>query len=71
MGLLLALLLSAWMIRAHIGLEEPAAQAWIAVLLLETLPYLAALGCQIAAYWPEKQDFGARETKIQPVKAIA
>jgi exo-beta-1,3-glucanase (GH17 family)/cellulose synthase/poly-beta-1,6-N-acetylglucosamine synthase-like glycosyltransferase len=61
MGLLLALLLSAWMIRAHIGLEEPAAQAWIAVLLLETLPYLAALGCQIAAYWPEKQAASAKE----------
>lgn len=55
MGLLLALLLSAWIIGASLGLDDPAAKAWVAVLLLETIPYWAALGCQIAAYWPEKQ----------------
>ncbi|MDR1887996.1 MAG: glycosyltransferase [Zoogloeaceae bacterium] len=65
-GLLLALLLSAWMMKTHIGLEEPAARAWIAVLLLETLPYFAALACQIAAYWPEKTPHHAI---IPPAKA--
>lgn len=55
MGLLTALLLSAWITALTLGTHDPAAKAWIAVLLLETIPYWAALGCQIAAYWPEKE----------------
>jgi exo-beta-1,3-glucanase (GH17 family)/cellulose synthase/poly-beta-1,6-N-acetylglucosamine synthase-like glycosyltransferase len=65
MGLLIALLLGAWMMETHIGLAEPAARAWVAVLLLETLPYLAALGCQIAAYWPEVQESGVQVSGIK------
>ena len=55
MGLLLALLLGAGITALTLGTHDAAAKAWIAVLLLETIPYWAALGCQIAAYWPEKQ----------------
>lgn len=55
MGLLLTLLLGAGITALTLGTHDAAAKAWIAVLLLETIPYWAALGCQIAAYWPEKQ----------------
>jgi hypothetical protein len=53
-GLLLALLLAAFFTFFTLGSEEIAARAWLAVLLLETLPYWAAFGCQIAASLPEK-----------------
>ncbi|WP_085317897.1 glycosyltransferase [Derxia lacustris] len=36
------------------GFDNMEAQIWGAMLLLQSLPYQAALGCQIAALWPEK-----------------
>ncbi|MDR0735818.1 MAG: glycosyltransferase [Zoogloeaceae bacterium] len=48
-GLLAALLLSIGALIARVGLIEPAARAWIAVLALETLPYAAALLCALAS----------------------
>ncbi len=54
MILLLALLACVVSVSATLGAQDPAAKAWIAVLLFETIPYWAALGCQIASYWPEK-----------------
>ncbi|WP_082878094.1 glycosyltransferase [Methylobacillus sp. MM3] len=54
LGLLLALLVSVVSISLTLGVQDPAAKAWVAVLLFATIPYWAALGCQIASYWPEK-----------------
>ncbi|MDR2875692.1 MAG: glycosyltransferase [Methylobacillus sp.] len=54
MTLLFGLLAASVSIAASLGFNEPAARAWIAVLLFETIPYWAALGCQIASNWPEK-----------------
>jgi hypothetical protein len=54
MGLLLALLACVVSVSATLGVQDPAAKAWVAVLLFATIPYWAALGCQIASYWPEK-----------------
>ncbi|MDR3352559.1 MAG: glycosyltransferase [Zoogloeaceae bacterium] len=51
LGLLIGLLLCAWLIAGRMNPREIATQAWIAVLLLETIPYWAALGSQLAAYW--------------------
>jgi exo-beta-1,3-glucanase (GH17 family)/cellulose synthase/poly-beta-1,6-N-acetylglucosamine synthase-like glycosyltransferase len=52
LGLLLGLLLCASQIAAHMDTRETAVQAWIAVLILETIPYWAALGAQLIANWP-------------------
>ncbi|MDR2637976.1 MAG: glycosyltransferase, partial [Zoogloeaceae bacterium] len=54
LGILVALLLAAFFTFSQFGSGELSARAWIAVLLLETLPYWAALSCQIAANLPEK-----------------
>jgi exo-beta-1,3-glucanase (GH17 family)/cellulose synthase/poly-beta-1,6-N-acetylglucosamine synthase-like glycosyltransferase len=56
LGLLCALLLCALSAFHALDIREAAVQAWIAVLLLEAIPYVAALGCQIAAYWPGAGD---------------
>jgi exo-beta-1,3-glucanase (GH17 family)/cellulose synthase/poly-beta-1,6-N-acetylglucosamine synthase-like glycosyltransferase len=55
LGLLCALSLCAWATFHALDTREVATQAWIVVLLLEVIPYLAALACQIAAYWPESR----------------
>lgn len=54
LGLLLALLVCVVSVSATLGVQDPAAKAWVAVLMFATIPYWAALGCQIASYWPEK-----------------
>jgi exo-beta-1,3-glucanase (GH17 family)/cellulose synthase/poly-beta-1,6-N-acetylglucosamine synthase-like glycosyltransferase len=69
MGLLLALLISAVCVGATLGTNDPAAKAWIAVLLLATIPYWAALGCQIAAYWPERAPEKLSPPKDEPQHA--
>ncbi len=55
LGLLLALLLAAgglvWLHDAQ-GIES---RIWIGILLMQTIPYLGAILCQVAAYRPERQ----------------
>ncbi|MDR2365613.1 MAG: glycosyltransferase [Zoogloeaceae bacterium] len=52
-GLLAALLLAIGaLLHTRDGLAEPAVGVWIVVLVLEALPYIAALCCQTAALWP-------------------
>jgi exo-beta-1,3-glucanase (GH17 family)/cellulose synthase/poly-beta-1,6-N-acetylglucosamine synthase-like glycosyltransferase len=58
MALLAGLLIAAVSVAVSLGTNDPAARAWMAVLLFETIPYWAALGCQIASYWPEKAPQG-------------
>jgi hypothetical protein len=53
LGLLVALLLSAAGMVFLYGAENFETQVWIGILLLETIPYWAAILCQVAAYWPE------------------
>jgi exo-beta-1,3-glucanase (GH17 family)/cellulose synthase/poly-beta-1,6-N-acetylglucosamine synthase-like glycosyltransferase len=65
-GLLVALLLSIGILYARVGLTEPAARAWITVLALETLPYVAALLCQIAAHPPLRRPFYQRALTLMP-----
>lgn len=55
LGLLLALLTCMGAMIWMRGLADLEALVWIGVLALESLPYWAALGCQIAAYWPEQE----------------
>lgn len=54
LGLLCALLLAAagliWLHDAQ-GVES---RIWIGILLMQTIPYVGALLCQVAAYWPER-----------------
>lgn len=54
LGLLVSLLVCVVSVSVTLGVQDPAAKAWVAVLLFATIPYWAALGCQIASYWPEK-----------------
>src|SRR5574338_244254 len=58
LGLLVALLLSAWGMAFLYGTQNIETQVWIGILLLETIPYWAAILCQVAAYWPEGQPAG-------------
>jgi exo-beta-1,3-glucanase (GH17 family)/cellulose synthase/poly-beta-1,6-N-acetylglucosamine synthase-like glycosyltransferase len=59
LGLLLGLLLGAWsMYQAH-GVEDFQSQVWIGILLLECIPYVAALLCQVLAFWPEAKPSGS------------
>lgn len=58
MALLIGLLTAVVSVGVGLGTNDPAARAWMAVLLFETIPYWAALGCQIASYWPEKAPQG-------------
>lgn len=53
LGLLVALLLSAAGMVVLYGAHDFETQVWIGILLLETIPYWAAILCQVAAYWPE------------------
>jgi exo-beta-1,3-glucanase (GH17 family)/cellulose synthase/poly-beta-1,6-N-acetylglucosamine synthase-like glycosyltransferase len=53
LGLLVALLLSAAGMVVLYGANNFETQVWIGILLLETIPYWAAILCQVAAYWPE------------------
>jgi len=64
LGLLLGLLACVISVSVTLGTQDPAAKAWIAVLLFETIPYWAALGCQIASYWPEKDPESAHENAV-------
>jgi exo-beta-1,3-glucanase (GH17 family)/cellulose synthase/poly-beta-1,6-N-acetylglucosamine synthase-like glycosyltransferase len=52
LGLLFALWLAMGSVLFMRG-AEPDVLVWVAILALETIPYMAALGCQIAAYMPE------------------
>lgn len=54
MALLTGLLIAVVSVGVTLGTNDPASRAWMAVLLFETIPYWAALGCQIASNWPEK-----------------
>jgi exo-beta-1,3-glucanase (GH17 family)/cellulose synthase/poly-beta-1,6-N-acetylglucosamine synthase-like glycosyltransferase len=58
MALLLGLMVAVVSVAVSLGTNDPAARAWMAVLLFETIPYWAALGSQIASYWPEKAPQG-------------
>ena len=53
LGLLVALLLSAWGMAFLHGAANFESRIWIGILLLETIPYWSAILCQVAAYWPE------------------
>ncbi|MDY0012743.1 MAG: glycosyltransferase [Rhodocyclaceae bacterium] len=53
LGLLVALLMSAAGMIHLYGADDFETQVWIGILLLETIPYWAAILCQVAAYWPE------------------
>jgi exo-beta-1,3-glucanase (GH17 family)/cellulose synthase/poly-beta-1,6-N-acetylglucosamine synthase-like glycosyltransferase len=70
LGLLVALLLSAGGMAYLYGAHDFETQVWIGILLLETIPYVAAILCQVAAYWPERQpasDAAAAAAGAKPV----
>ena len=53
--MLIGLLGGASALAWQIGTEDPTAQLWIAILLLQCIPYTAAVLCQVASYWPDSK----------------
>ncbi|MBR0565182.1 glycosyltransferase [Azoarcus sp. L1K30] len=56
MGMLFALLLGAISLVAMRGADSIETQLWVGILCLQCIPYVASIGCQIAAYMPDRQD---------------
>lgn len=55
LGMLVALLLGVFGLVHLRGADNLETQLWIGILLLQCIPYLAAIACQIAAYLPERE----------------
>ena len=53
-GLLVALLMGAATLVAQRGADNLETQLWVGILLLQCIPYVAAILCQVAAYMPER-----------------
>ncbi len=66
-GLLVTLLISAAGLYYLRGWDDIEAKLWTGILLMECTPYVAAIGCQIAAYWPDK----ASDTESAPKLAAS
>jgi cellulose synthase/poly-beta-1,6-N-acetylglucosamine synthase-like glycosyltransferase/exo-beta-1,3-glucanase (GH17 family) len=54
LGMLAALTVAAVTLICQHGIHDLEAKLWIAILILQCIPYLAALACQAAAYMPER-----------------
>lgn len=64
-GLFLTLGLAAFAMVANRGFSDLDAMLWVSMLLVQSLPYLAAIGCQIATYLPEKRvEFNADDVDV-------
>ncbi len=57
-GMLAALVIGASALAISRGMNSLEAQLWVGILALQCIPYLAAIGCQIAAYMPERPTAG-------------
>jgi cellulose synthase/poly-beta-1,6-N-acetylglucosamine synthase-like glycosyltransferase len=55
LGLLFALILGSGVLVWLRGANDLEAQLWVGILALQCIPYLAAIGCQIASYMPDTQ----------------
>lgn len=66
--LLVALLTAIGVLLITHGSTDLEARLWIGILALQTIPYLAAIACQFAAYRPERQPAAARP-EVHPAQA--
>lgn len=53
LGLLATILLGAGVLIAKRGLLDLEVKLWVSILMLQAIPYLAAVLCQIIAYLPD------------------